>query len=187
MKGNEYKRRLIILFFIGFLIGGIVAYFLRYYYMDSYYAYFDEVVSSIQSGTIHYGYFFVLALKRILVPALLLLVLSTTYVFPYVCVMGSIFCGFQIGYFVQSLFFSYHLPGLLYAILSGVPQLFLYVPLFYFIIRYGYEGRQLLHKKKSLTEKLLPLGMLLVLMLTGVFLETFVNSFIMRHVLFLVS
>ncbi|MFA9463692.1 MAG: stage II sporulation protein M [Velocimicrobium sp.] len=187
IEKNGYVKKLAILFFVGVFIGIIVSFVMQNYYKDSYYTYFGGAAKQLISGKIHYGFLFFKTIKRVLIPYLFILVLSMSPAYLPYCFVYMIYIGTRVGYFMGSLFMTYQIRGFLYGILYGMPQILIYTPAMLMLMYLGYQENENLQKKKSLPEKLVPLFMILVLVLVGASLETFVNSFIMRKTIFLVS
>ncbi len=187
MEKNGYLKKISILFLVGFFIGIVVAFLMKNYYKDSYYTYFEAASNQLISGKIHYGLLFFSTIKRILIPYLLIIALSMSPAYVTFIVAYTIYIGCSVGYFIESLYTTYQIRGILYGILYSMPQALIYVPAILLLMYFGYEINKNGHKKKGLFEKLIPLAMILILLMVGASLETFVNSFIMRKTIFLVS
>ena len=187
MEKNGYLKKISILFFIGFFIGIIVAYLMKNYYMDSYYTYFEAASKQLISGKIHYGLLFFSTMKRVLIPYLLIIALSMSPAYLAFLVAYIIYIGYSVGYFIESLYTTYQIRGILYGILYSMPQVLIYVPAILLLMYFGYQINKNGQKKKGLFEKLIPLAMILFLLVVGASLETFVNSYIMQKTIFLVN
>ena len=187
MKKNGYLKKISILFFVGFLIGIVAAFFMKNYYMDSYHTYFESASMQLITGKIHYGLLFIKTVKRVIIPYLLIIALSMSPAYLPFIIAYTIYIGCSVGYFIESLFTTYSIRGILYGILYGMPQILIYVPSMLILMYFGYQISNNGQKKKGLLEKIAPLGIVLFLLLVGALLETFVNSFIMQKTIFLVS
>lgn len=186
-KQQGYIRKIGILFFMGLFIGGIAAFLMKNYYQESYYTYFETASAKLTEGSIHYGFLFFKTMQKLIMPYLLMIALSMSPVYPAFVVAYTVYFGFSVGYFMESLFATYQVRGILYGILYGMPQMLIYIPAMLLLMYLGWQISQNGQKKKGLLEKLLPLGMVLFLLLAGAALETFVNSFIMQKTVFLVA
>ena len=187
MKKNGYLKKISILFFIGLFVGIIVAFLMKNYYKDSYYTYFEAASKQLISGKIHYGLLFFNAMKRLILPYLLIIALSMSPAYVAFIVAYTIYIGCSVGYFMESLYATYQIRGILYGILYSMPQALIYVPTILLLMYFGNQIHANGQKKKGLVEKLIPLAMILILLMVGASLETFVNSYIMRKTIFLVS
>lgn len=187
MKKNGYLKKISILFLLGIILGVITAIFFKTFYMESYKVYFKDAATQLSDGKIYYGLLYFEALKRILIPCILIFFFSMSVASIPFTILFLLYMGFRIGYYVQSLFLIFHLQGLLYGILSGIPQFLIYAPAILLLFYFTHQMEQAGQKKKGLFEKVLPFGLIFVMLLGGVFLETFINSWIMKQVLFLVQ
>lgn len=160
---------------------------MRSYYKESYYTYFETASRQLFYGKIHYGLLFFKTLKRLLIPCLFIVIVSMSPVYVPFAVVYIMYIGWSVGYFIGSLFVTYQVRGILYGVLYAMPQVLLYIPAILLLVYVGYEISDMIHKKKGLLEKVIPLAMVLTLIVVGALLETFVNSYIMQKTIFLVS
>ena len=131
-------------------------------------------------------------LKQRLGSALLLAVLSTTYLGFVVCGGAALWYGICGGSLLAISVLRYGLKGLLLIIVGLLPQFFLYVPAFVLLLRWGEDvyRRIYVHKniksetgKRLLPHKLFVLLGILALVVTGCVLEAYVNPGILRGLL----
>lgn len=186
-KPQGYIKKIGILFLMGIFIGGVAAFLMKNYYQESYYSYFEAASTQLTEGKIHYGFLFYKTVQKLIAPYFLMIALSMSPVYPAFVVAYTVYLGFGAGYFIESLFATYKIRGILYGVLYGMPQILVYLPAMLLLMYLGWQINQNGQKKKGLLEKLLPLGMVLFLLLAGATLETFVNSYIMQKTVFLVS
>lgn len=187
MNENGYLKKISILFFVGALIGIVLAYAMKDYYINNYYNYFEIAAEKLVNGKIHYGLLFFRTMERLVIPYLLVLSLCLSPAWIAFAVGYFVYLGFNFGYFIQSIFLTYHIKGLLYCILYGMPQIIIYVPAMLMLVYLANQVNMNPLKKKGFIEKLLPFGIILFMLAVGACLETFINPFIMRKVIFLVS
>lgn len=187
MKNSGYLKKISILFFIGFLAGILCAVFWSQSYTSAYQEFFKEITKRLEDGGIQYGLLYGKAAKKIMAEyfSILLFCLSILGL-PYM-IGFTVYKGFWGGLLLGSLYQVYHLKGIFYGLLYGFPHMLIYIPVLVITMYKGYQLCITGQKKKGLKEQMVPLGLLLFLLLAGAALETFLNSWIMENMIFLVS
>lgn len=119
---------------------------------------------------------------------LILIVMATTY-------LGLIFCGgvtakygFSVGLFLGTTIYLYGIKGILLGIVGIFPHYFLYVPAMIMLLRWCEEIHRSIYfyhnitgqGKKSLPGKLIKLLLILVILIFGCVLESFVNPVLLK-------
>ncbi|MEG2440447.1 MAG: stage II sporulation protein M [Acetivibrio sp.] len=186
MKKNGYLKKLCILFFIGLILGIVAATLLKENYIEDYQQYFKQAAEELTNGKIQYGLLYYKILQRVLLPFGLIAAFSFSTIAMPVSIAFVAYEGYTMGYFFQSLSLTFQLKGILYGVLYGMPQILVYGPAMVILLYYVYQKEEKRREKKGFTEKVLPAGIFLMVLCAGAFLETFVNSWIMKNTIFLV-
>lgn len=118
-------------------------------------------------------------LKNVLIAA----VLATTYLGIVTIYTMSVWYGMTFGMFIMTAIIRYGLKGVLLAVVGSFPQYLVYIPAFYLLMVWCervcrgiyFEKTVLLQDKSILVVKLLQLAGIMLIVIIGCLLESYVN------------
>lgn len=136
---------------------------------------------------------FCYVLRKRLGSALILIILSTTYLGMAVCIGVVFWYGMSAGVFLTALIIRYGLKGLLFALAGIFPQYFIYVPamaalliwcekMYYSIYLKNYTDMQI-ENKYLLPKSIFKLLLILLGIALGCLMESFYNPHVMLALL----
>ncbi len=190
------KNSLLLTLIIGLIVGIFLANIIGSSYLSS--------NASLISGyymnkyaylTPDYGRLFVYVFNQRIIPVLYLCLFGMT-MFGLVVVYGYVFWyGFSAGMLLSLFSIQYGMRGILFCIIAIMPQYILYIPAFVLLIHIVYQLTMELYFKKSYTGKnfnskkqiffscFLQLLLIILCMIIGVILETYVNTYLLKKII----
>jgi len=173
-------------FFTGFIAGILIMYFGKSVLLESTGLLDENTFVDMKYMTVDSSALFYYVLKKRMGSALILMILSTTYLGLLVCTIFSIWYGIMSGAFMSALIIRYGIKGLLLAAVSIFPQYILYFPAFAALLllcaelnrkiyfqKYGYSGTG--GKAKVFSGKFVTLLVIIAVIFAGCVLESFCN------------
>ncbi|MCD7835393.1 MAG: stage II sporulation protein M, partial [Lachnospiraceae bacterium] len=118
------------LFFTGFIAGILVMYFGKSILLENTGLLDENTFVDMKYMTVDSTALFYYVLKKRAGTALIIMILSTTYLGLIVCAAFSIWYGAAAGMFMSALLIRYGIKGLLLFVVSIFPQYILYLPAF---------------------------------------------------------
>lgn len=181
------------LLFVGILLGGIAMNCGKELLLDQTGLLDESALYHMKYMSVDKNTFFCYVLGIRLKSVLLLAIMATTYLGLAVIGAAVLWYGASMGMFLAAVVIRYGMKGVLFAIAGVFPQYLLYVPAMIFLIGwceqlcrsiYFDRGRSMEYsKKKMIPAKLLQLGAVIVVVIIGSALESYVNPFIVLKLL----
>lgn len=173
-------------FFTGFIAGILIMYFGKSVLLESTGLLDENTFVDMKYMTVDSSALFYYVLKKRLGSALILTILSTTYLGLVVCTIFPAWYGAASGAFMSALVIRYGIKGLLLAVVSVFPQYILYFPAFAALLilcdelnrkiyfqKYGYSGTG--GKIKAFSGKVVAFLVVIAVIFVGCVLESFCN------------
>lgn len=174
------------LFFTGFIAGILIMYFGKSVLLESTGLLDENTFVDMKYMTVDGSALFYYVLKKRMGSALILTILSTTYLGLLICTIFSIWYGAISGAFMSALIIRYGIKGLFLAVVSIFPQYILYFPAFAALLilcselnrkiyfqKYGYQGVE--GRAKLISGKLIVFLVIIAVIFVGCVLESFCN------------
>lgn len=173
-------------FFTGFIAGILMMYFCKSALLENTGLLDENTFVDMKYMTVDSSALFYYVIKKRMGSALILTILSTTYLGLLVCTIFSIWYGAVSGAFMSALVIRYGIKGLFLAVVSVFPQYILYFPAFAALLficdeinrkiyfqKYGYPGTG--GKAKAFSGKVIAFLVIIAVIFVGCVLESFCN------------
>ena len=190
-KLGEVKFGLVLLGF-GIVLGILFARLFKGFYWNNINIFDSNYIDKIKNSSIEYSVLLKYVYWNVFKPFVLFWIVCVTVLgIPFIggCLL---YMGFQGGFFVSVILMKYGIKGILLLLGYTFPHYLVYIPVALLCFRSGYWFCRSLRYdnlgRKGKTDKILKYIILILffsfLLLVGGFLETYVNTFILKKILY---
>ena len=173
----------------GILLGIIGVYAGRNFFLDNTDILREDLLYALKYVDVDCEAFFYYVVKERVGRALILAVLSSTYLGIVLCAGTALGYGISIGIFLATAVLRYGLKGVLLVMVSAFPHFVLYIPMLYALLVWCEKLCRGIYFQRSFREEkglgilrevdLLRLCVVLGIILVGCFLESFINPYLL--------
>lgn len=142
----------------------------------------------LETSEIDWNHLFFFVLQRRLIPVLLAVFLSLTFFFSPATMLFCFYFGFTTGAMTAAATTQYGLLGIVFYSGTIFPQILLYAPMWFLLVSHCMKTNQMLHHwqkgKKgiaALVQRIPAVVSIFVLLLAGVFLESYINPLFLKY------
>ena len=172
------KLPMIQIFLIGIVVGILGIYFGKSIFLDKSDFLDEATLYHLKYLNVDSTAYFYYVIRERMLSVVILAVLATTYLGVILCVGTAFWYGISIGAFLSAAILRYGLKGIFLVIVSAFPQYIIYVPMLFALLVWCERLCRGIYFQKSMTVKdanLLRIITIMLLMLVGCFLESFLN------------
>ncbi len=194
----------LLFFLVGFFAGVIWVYLKADYFFDDSLFFGEDLLNRISYTSFHSKQYFAFLLQRRMSVVIFLLLMSTTAIGIVIMYLFVAWFGFSLGVLLGVVTLKYGVKGILIFLITLIPQVFIYVPAYFAMLQIfrilcmllyypgklarqkGFESylqRNEGFKKKQLVKMLIIFIALIGVVIIGIFIESYVNPYLMRKFL----